>query len=396
VSPTLRPPQPARAIVTDGLWRKSLSAIRSLGRAGFDVTVMGDSFFTTGFWSGYATGRAIAPSAASDPDAFGKRLLKLVGEHPGAVLLPMEDATLKWVSDHREELEGKARFLIPSRESLEIALDKRLTLQVAARLGLPCPRTWEPEDAPEFARLASGLEPGTFVVKPRSGTGSAGLVYGEKLAATDWEAHWRRFGPMLLQERIPEQGRGLGVSALMDQDGRCVATFAHERLQQYPNSGGPSTDRRSIHAPELVERSLELLRRLEWRGIAMVEWKTDPRDNQPKLMEINPRFWGSLELAVRSCVDFPLLYARAALGERSQPVTSYVVGRRCRWMIPGEILRYLTQAPARREGIIEFLRGLPALAEEWDPRDLLGTLATLVCTAGLALNPRYWKYVRRG
>jgi predicted ATP-grasp superfamily ATP-dependent carboligase len=382
--------------VTDGLWRKSLSAIRSLGSAGFDVAVMGDSLFTTGFWSGYTTDRMRAPTAAQDAQGFGLRLERCLARHPGAVLLPMEDATLRWVSEHREELAPKARFLIASRESLAIAWDKGLTLQLAQRLGLPCPRTYEFAGAPEFAAQALKMEPGSFVTKPRTASGSAGITYGERRGASEWEAHWRQHGPMLIQERVPPQGQGRGVSVLMGQDGECVAAFAHERLQQYPNSGGPSTDRRGIHAPQLVEQSLQLLKRLEWRGIAMVEWKIDPRDGQAKLMEINPRFWGSLELAVRSGVNFPLLYARAALGERSTPVLDYKAGVRCRWMIPGEILRYLTQPKGAREGLISFLRGLPKSAEEWDPRDLMGTLSTLVCTAAAALNPRYWKYVRRG
>lgn len=357
---------------------------------------MGDSIFTTGFWSGFTTDRIRAPGAAADAAGFGKALEKCLTRHPGAVLLPMEDATLRYVSEHREELASKARFLIPSRESLAIAWDKALTLHLAQRLGLPCPRTYEFSNALEFAKQALALEPGSFVAKPRSGTGSAGINYGEKRTAADWEAHWRRYGPMLIQERVPPQGRGQGVSILMGQDGECVAAFAHERLQQYPNSGGPSTDRRGIHAPSLVEQSIQLLRRLEWRGIAMVEWKIDPRDGQPKLMEINPRFWGSLELAVRSGVNFPLLYARAAVGEKLEPVITYQTGLRCRWMVPGEILRYLTQPRGAREGWIAFLRGLPGNAEEWNAGDLIGTLATLVCTAAAALNPRYWKYVRRG
>lgn len=382
--------------MTDGLWRKSLSAIRSLGKAGFEVAVMGDSIFTTGFWSTYTSDRLRAPVAADDPEVFGRALERLVLARPGAVLLPMEDATLRWVSDHREKLAENARFLIPSREALATAWDKALTLQTAQRLGLPCPRTWETKDALEFAEKARELEPGTFVTKPRSGSGSTGITYGESRTRADWEAHWRRFGPMLIQERVSPQGRGQGVSLLMDSDGECVASFAHERLQQYPNSGGPSTDRRGIWAPELVDQSVRLLKRLDWRGVAMVEWKIDPRDGIPKLMEINPRFWGSLELAVRSGVDFPLLYARAALGEKSDPVRMYPAGHRCRWMIPGEILRYHEQKRAGREGLIAFLRGLPSNAEEWDWRDLMGTLATLICTAAKALNPRYWKYVLRG
>ncbi len=340
-----------------------------------------------------------APTAANDPKGFGEGLERLLLRHPRAVLLPMEDASLRWVSDHREKLGGEgngAKFLIPSRESLATAWDKALTLQTAQKLGLPCPRTWEPVDAREFAERARTLQPGTYVVKPRSGSGSAGVAYGDSRSKADWEMHWRKHGASIIQERVPPQGRGQGVSLLMDANGECVASFAHERLQQYPNSGGPSTDRHGIWAPELVEQSVALLKRLSWRGIAMVEWKVDPRDGVPKLMEINPRFWGSLELAVRSGVDFPLLYARAALGEKVEPVTRYPAGLRCRWMMPGEILRYGTQARGEREGLWKFLRGLPKASEEWDWRDLMGTLSTFVCTAAHAINPKYWKYVLRG
>jgi hypothetical protein len=113
-----------------------------------------------------------------------------------------------------------------------------------------------------------------------------------------------------------------------------------------------------------------------------------------KLMEINPRFWGSLELAVRSGVDFPALYARASLGEKLGAPSAYKTGVRCRWVIPGDILRYLTDDS--RESPLRFFRGLPETAEEWDPQDLRGAFSTLVCTGSLALNLRYWRYVLRG
>jgi predicted ATP-grasp superfamily ATP-dependent carboligase len=182
----------------------------------------------------------------------------------------------------------------------------------------------------------------------------------------------------------------------MDNFGETRATFAYERLKEYPVSGGPSTDRRSLHAPELVEQSVALLRQIAWRGIAMVEWKEDVREKRPKILEINPRFWGSLELAIRAGVDFPSLYARLALGESIGLPPVYSPGVRCRWMIPGEILRYIGQPARRRESVRTFLSGLPGLAEEWDPVDVPGSISTLVCTGALALHPRYWKYVRRG
>jgi predicted ATP-grasp superfamily ATP-dependent carboligase len=201
---------------------------------------------------------------------------------------------------------------------------------------------------------------------------------------------------MIIQERIPKKGLAQGVSILMNESSSCIAAFAHQRNREYPISGGPSTDRVSILAPQLVELSIHLLKELKWQGIAMVEWKIDPRDGQPKLMEINPRFWGSLELAIRSGVDFPTLYARVASGEMVRPVLNYRVGVQCRWMIPGEILHYFNQPPSQKESWKKFLQGLPQSAEEWDSQDWSGLLATLICTGALAFNPRYWKYLRRG
>src|SRR5208282_5396120 len=86
------------AIVTDGMWRKSLSAIRSLGKSGFCVHVFGDSRLTVGFWSRFTARRIISPDAKDDLLGFEttlqRHLLELqVGEpdSPRPVLIPMEE-----------------------------------------------------------------------------------------------------------------------------------------------------------------------------------------------------------------------------------------------------------------------------------------------------------------
>ena len=387
-------------IVTDGLWRKSLSAIRSLGKAGYEVHVMGDTYLTTGFWSRYTSRRIHAPVASNDPEGFGNALVAALEKFPAnrkPVLFAMEDPTQMWVAHNIDRVRPLALFPISSLESLEIAMDKGRTMAVARELGLPTPGTWEASSAEDLQRiLTDEIGKREFVIKPRTARGSAGMVYNTRRSVDEWKQHWDEHGPLLVQERIPRTGEGLGVSLLMDNQHECVASFSHRRLKQYPVSGGPSTDRESIHSPEMERQSIELLKRLEWTGIAMVEWKLDPIDNTPKLMEINPRFWGSLELAIRSGVDFPVLFARHALGEKLGPPPSYPDGVRCRWMIPGEILRYLSTPSNERESFNEFLDGLPQSAEEWDPQDLRGALSTVVCAGGLALNPKYWKFLRRG
>ncbi|MGE5328057.1 MAG: ATP-grasp domain-containing protein [Deltaproteobacteria bacterium] len=387
------------AIVTDGLWRKSLSAIRSLGKAEFEVSVMGDSVFTTGFWSRYTSKKILAPTAALNPNAFGEKLVLALEEQNKRglqpVLFPMEDASLMWTAENIEKIKINAAILLPPKEALYIAQDKGKTMQTALKMGIPCPKTWQCDNLEDFINVVNGLETGSFIVKPITGSGSSGIIHGEMLQRNEWENHWGKYGKLIIQERIPIEGKGIGVAVLMNEKGKCKAFFAHKRLREYPVSGGPSTDRISFYNMDLIEKSIKLLKSLSWQGIAMIEWKEDIRDGLPKIMEINPRFWGSLELAVRAGVDFPVLYAKAALGEEFEDVFDYKEGIRCRWMIPGEILRYLSQSKEEREKLGNFLKGLPSEAEEWDKADLAGTLGAVACPAFLALNPRYWKYIRR-
>ena len=137
---------------------------------------------------------------------------------------------------------------------------------------------------------------------------------------TDWHARIeRRFGPSLVQEYIPSGGGEFGASLLLDRDARVLARFSHRRLRSYPVAGGPSTLRESIHCPEIEDAAERLLRALGWYGVAMVEFRRDPRDGRYKLIEVNHRFWGSLQLAVVSGVDFPALLCRLALGGARGP-----------------------------------------------------------------------------
>ena len=384
-------------LITDGLWRKSLSAIRSVGKAGFRVAVMGNSYFTTGFWSRFTTYRKKAVTAEESPDEFGESLtsalIQLRNKQKPIVFL-MEDASLMWGAHHLSDLNKLCHVLLPPLHSLKTAQDKGKTIIQAQKIGIPCPRTWFPETCEDCINLLSTGKPASYVIKPRTASGSAGVLYRLPDTKEQLGKHWKQYGPMIVQERIPISGSGLGVSILMDRKSQCIASFAHKRLKEYPISGGPSTDRISIRAPLLIDRSIQLLKSLNWQGIAMVEWKEDPRDLKPKLLEINPRFWGSLELAIRSGVDFPLMYALAAAGEKMKSVFTYQYGIRCRWVFPGEILRFMSQPRQDRESLPQFLRGIVRLAEEYDPQDLRGLFAALTCTSVSAFNPVYWKYVR--
>jgi len=135
--------------------------------------------------------------------------------------------------------------------------------------------------------------------------------------------------PILVQQRVV--GPGVGIFLLL-WDGELIATFAHKRIREKPPAGGVSVYRESIAAdPSLVARSRALLEAFAWRGVAMIEYKLDATTGTPYLMEVNGRFWGSLQLAIDSGVDFPTLLVKAAMGEQPAPVSDYRLGLRSRW-----------------------------------------------------------------
>jgi predicted ATP-grasp superfamily ATP-dependent carboligase len=138
--------------------------------------------------------------------------------------------------------------------------------------------------------------------------------------------------PSLIQEHII--GEGTGLFTLYDEN-RHLVLFSHRRILEKPPSGGVSVYSESIPLdPDMVSASSKLLSAAKWKGVAMVEFKRDIRDGQAKLMEINGRFWGSLQLAIASGVDFPLICLEYYLGIKPVNVKQgYTVGQRLKWFL---------------------------------------------------------------
>lgn len=371
----------SRVLVTDGHWRKTLAAVRSLGKRGVEVAVGESSRVATSFFSKYCRWKLVYPSVHRHPEAFLAFLREELKESNYDIVLPMEEETLLLLARHREEFAPVARLPIPPYETIVKVRDKGWLLQHAAQQGVPIPRTVWVKDLAELATISKVI-PGPWVIKPRVSSGSFGIAYvehEEDLPEAYRKVH-SQFPFPLIQERLPWEGEAFGCSALLDRGSRLKALFVHRRLREYPITGGPSTLRESVRHPQIEELGIRLLQSLTWHGVAMVEFKVDPRDGEPKLMELNPRFWGSLALAIHAGVDFPYLLYQMAMGEEFAPVLDYKVGVRCRWLLPGDILHFL-QNPRRfhlKPSFFQF-RGIPDdILSRDDPLPVVGSFLTLL------------------
>jgi predicted ATP-grasp superfamily ATP-dependent carboligase len=152
--------------------------------------------------------------------------------------------------------------------------------------------------------------------------------------------------PFMIQREI--QGEGCGIFALCEQ-GEPKVLFAHRRLREKPPWGGVSTLRESVALdPLMKEYAMRLLRRLRWHGVAMVEFKREAGTGIPFLMEINGRFWGSLQLAVDAGIDFPILLVGLYKGGVIQPRQDFRIGIRSRWFL-GDVDHLLARLSKRSQ-----------------------------------------------
>lgn len=327
------------AIVLDGNERSALAATRSLGKNGLGVMVGSQNKFSLSSVSKYCKAKFVYPHPIQKNDEFIAVLLGLqVDDRP--VLFPMTDLSLLAVLKNRNELEKKFRIPFVGLDSYNAVSDKEQLFRRAMQLGLPVPKTIFSNDYGSKEELIKKAEEMGFplVVKPvrsllltRNGWSKINVRYAADTDSLKKIIHDDVFDKngFLLQEKV--SGRGLGVFFLINE-GKIFARFAHRRLREKPPSGGVSVLSESIkQADTLFEMAETLIDPATWHGVAMIEFKEDQNDNIPKLMEINGRFWGSLQLAVNSGVDFPYLTYKLAHKTLGLPVIEYKCGIKSRW-----------------------------------------------------------------
>jgi len=371
----------SKVFITDGHWRKSLAAVRALGKKGIKVTVGESTRLATAAFSKYCHRAVVYPSPHHRPSEFIDFFLNELSRASYQMLLPMEDETLRLISRYHAEFSRLTYLPIASFEKLSFAQRKDKILQMAEKYGIPIPKTWYIDDISQINKLKNSLSY-PIVIKPKKSSGAVGISYCKQpgdLMEQYLSVH-QRFPYPLIQELIPQEGPGYGASFLLDERGRVKASFVHKRLREYPVTGGASTLRESVKRDDIRDMAQVLLNALNWFGVGMVEFKVDPRDNIPKLMEINPRFWGSLSLAVQAGVNFPYLLYRMSRGESFKPVEHYQIGKRCRWLLPGDILHFIYN-PKRRSLVPKFFNFLDRntaydIISIEDPLPTLGRILT--------------------
>lgn len=354
-----------RVLVLDGEQRSALAVTRSLGAAGLRVDVGAAAEPCLASRSRHAAHTHTLPAPAQDAAGFAAAVEALCRQHDYALVIPVTDPSVTALLTHVDR--GRVPLPLPAARVHAQLVDKGQALELGRQCGLDAPPSWHAREREDLCALAE--EAGyPLIVKPvRSATLVDNRLRSHKVrrvaspaALSDFAREEWPPGGVLLQRVLRGEGRGVFV---LCRHGEVLAQFAHRRLREKPPSGGVSVLCESAPVPAEVGAAVrKLVAAVGWHGVAMFEFKLDD-EGRYCLMEVNGRFWGSLQLAIDAGVDFPRLLWAMSQGRTSAPhELGYRVGLRERWWL-GDLdhlylrLRHDSGLRARWQALRVFLAG---------------------------------------
>ncbi|MFC7050752.1 carboxylate--amine ligase [Emcibacter nanhaiensis] len=331
-----------------------LAIVRDLGRAGYRVIGIGHTERALAGKSRYCSAHYVR---AGRNEALILQIEQLAAEHDARFLMAISEGDLLTLNRFRDRLEESIIPLLPTADMLTKVLDKNICQDYAEQAGIRTPKTRQftslDEVQSNLGQLSYPLvlkwgdpnavaplleDAGLDMVKTGYARTAEELL--GQLAVYEPVGHY----PMV-QEYCP--GFGLGQMFLV-RDGRILMEFQHERLHEWPPEGGVSSLCASVPLDqhvEIREKSRSLLEKLNWNGVAMVEYRFHPASGTYYFMEINGRFWGSLPLATAAGVPFPsALVACCGEGREISELSDYKA-LKCCFLIPEtkRLMRLLVQ-----------------------------------------------------
>ncbi|MFX0135823.1 MAG: ATP-grasp domain-containing protein [Candidatus Hodarchaeota archaeon] len=318
-------------LITHASNRIGYAAIYSLGRKGIPVYTTDYSRFSMSFYSMHCHGYDICPIPYKKPNDYINSLLNIIKKRKIKILLPMYDETYL-ISKNKNYFPSELIIPIPDYKKIMSVHNKYNLMNVCKKLCIQTPKTYLPKSIDDIENILDKVD-FPLVLKPIKGGGSFGISYvdsKEKLIK-----NYKKFDPKYHKNKLMIQEYIKGTTycqALLCKNGELRASFAYKQLREYPLTGGTATFRESIKEERMEKNLLKILRGLKWTGICHADFILSDHDSKIYLIDINPRFWGSLMQAIASGVDFPYLIYKMAIEGDIKPITNYKIGVRTLWL----------------------------------------------------------------
>jgi D-aspartate ligase len=272
----------------------ALNVIRSLGRNGIDVYVMGNNPNNYGAVSRYA--RFVFCKNVSVEKQVISKLLEISRQAgKNMVLFSTSDLHVMFVSRNRELLKQYYKFVLPDHEVIEMLMNKKDFHNFAERHGFPLPRTFFSENRHHFEEVAPTI-PYPCVAKALYHTRYwiNHVPPNKKVIKAESLPHLRQElidlaalnQPLIFQEWIPGSDEQIYFClAYVNEQGKPLGLFAGRKLRQYPPLTGVTSLAESIRHQKVIEETLRVLNAAGCKGLCSLEFKHNPTDCSFRITE---------------------------------------------------------------------------------------------------------------
>lgn len=297
-------------LILDGSSSQALPLIRAFRKSGYHITIIIPHRFCSGSLSRYVNKTIKFPISANFDNSL-EWLKKYLSDGKTDLILGLSDKTAWFLSENKKELSRFTQIIAPDFDVFSIAADKQKTMQFCMKNRIPCPYTIDDGNL-NIQEIETQIQ-FPVIIKPKIGVGSMGVFRYDEANSLKKDYLVKRdvYGPLIIQEYVPNE-KQYTVEVFCDSESDLKACVVVEKSRYYPIKGGTSSCNVTVKSAEIVSIVSYFLKKLKWVGSANLDVIWDPRDNTPKIIEINPRTGAMIRIAFEAGVDIAELTLQLA------------------------------------------------------------------------------------
>ncbi len=321
---------------------QALGIVRILGERGIPVVVVDNTYQCVARASKYCKGffkvRDELLFEFLNNEIFRRK-------YEGWTIFPTNDMHVRLLSMNRQSLERSYLISTDKWEVVKTFYNKKETYRLAQKLGIPLARTYYPKDRSSLEAIDI-LFP--CIIKPAvmydfyKKSGKKVLIckdFNDMLRKYDEALNIIPADEIIIQEIIQGSGWNQYSACFLFLEGKTYVSLTACRLRQHPpDFGNATTYAETVEMPDLKNIGEKLLGSVKYNGICEIEFKRDDRDNEFKLLEVNPRTWKWHSIANKTGTPFIPLFFDYLAGRTINPVEGFKHAAFC---------HYLTDIPIR-------------------------------------------------
>jgi len=329
------------AFVLGRYFTTDLGVIRSLQKKNIPSIVLQSNNKSLTHYSRYYNGIR-CPNAKNEEEKYVDFLLNLGKKlNSKGVLFPVGDIEVAVIFKHKSTLEEYFVFPPVDLNIIEKLLNKQKFYETIEQLHIPHPKTYILRNEADLVTISNVLVYPCILKPVYSGSFQSDfktklfMIQSKEELVKKYQVSALKNHEVIIQEIIPGSVRDhFGFNAYYDRNGESKGSFMYQRIREFPHNFGNGCFIESIWEPQLEDIITRLVKKIGYTGIIDAEFKKDTRDNEFKILEVNPRFWMQISLPTRCGVNFPYMAYMDVIGKDFEK--QVFNGKHVKWLLSPE------------------------------------------------------------